>query len=107
MQMKIEKTNLKTLLLKITKMDENSQKNQEIIQKRDYKLGSLIERHERLSGEKNNINSDIKEFFSKAKSSGYDTTIMRKILALRKMDIDERLEQETLLKTYKNALGIY
>ena len=31
---------------------------------------------------------------------------MRKILALRKMDIDERLEQETLLKTYKNALGI-
>ncbi len=51
-------------------MDENSQKNQEIIQKRDYKLGSLIERHEKLSGEKNNINSDIKEFFSKAKHHG-------------------------------------
>ena len=61
MQMRIKKTNLKTLLLKITKMDENSQKNQELIQKRDYKLGSLI----------------------------------------------ERLEQETLLKTYKIALGIY
>ena len=56
---------------------------------------------------KNNINFDIKEVFSEAKSSGYDTKIMRKILALRKMDIDERLEQETLLKTYKNALGIY
>ena len=38
---------------------------------------------------------------------GYDPIIMRKILALRKMDIDERLEQETLLKTYKNALGIF
>jgi len=88
-------------------MDENSQKNQEIIQKRDDKLKSFIERIERLSEEKNNINFDIKEVFSEAKSSGYDTKIMRKILALRKMDIDERLEQETLLKTYKNSLGIY
>ena len=38
---------------------------------------------------------------------GYDPTIMRKILDLRKLDVDERLEQETLLKSYKNALGIY
>ena len=88
-------------------MDENTQTKQKIIQKRDDKLKSFIERIERLSEEKNNINFDIKELFSEAKSSGYDTTIMRKILALRKMDIDERLEQETLLKTYKNALGIY
>ena len=88
-------------------MDENLQKKQEIIQKRDDKLKSFIERLESLSEEKNNINFDIKEVFSEAKSSGYDITIMRKILALRKMDIDERLEQETLLKTYKNALGIY
>ena len=107
MQMKIKKTNLKTLLPKITEMDENSKKKQEIIQKRDDKLKSFMERLERLSEEKNNINFDIKEVFSEAKSSGYDTTIMRKILALRKMDVDERLEQETLLKTYKNALGIH
>ena len=106
MQMKIKKTNLKTLFLKITKMGEDAQKNNEKIQKRDDKLKSFIERLERLSEEKNNINFDIKEVFSEAKASGYDTTIMRKILALRKMDINERLEQETLLKTYKNALGI-
>ena len=88
-------------------MDEDSQKNQEIIQKRDDKLKSFIERLERLSEEKHKINFDIKEVFSEAKSMGYDPIIMRKILALRKMDLDERLEQETLLKTYKNALGIY
>ena len=88
-------------------MDENLKKNQEIIKKRDDKLKSFIERLERLSEEKHKINFDIKEVFSEAKSSGYNTTIIRKILALRKMDIDERLEQETLLKTYKNALGIY
>ena len=88
-------------------MDENSKNNQETIQKGDNKLKSFIERLERLFEEKNNINFDIKEVFSEAKSMGYDPIIMRKILALRKMDLDERLEQETLLKTYKNALGIY
>ena len=88
-------------------MTENLDKKQETIQKEDNKLKSFIERLERLSEEKNNINYDMKEVFSEAKSSGYDTTIMRKILALRKMDIDERLEQEALLKTYKTALGIY
>ena len=87
-------------------MDENSQNNQEIIQKKDDKLKSFIERIERLLEEKNNINFDIKEVFSEAKSSGYDTTIMTKILTLPKKDIEERLEQETLLKTCKNALGI-
>ena len=88
-------------------MDENTKENQEIIQKGDDKLKSFIERIERLSEEKNNINFDIKEVFSEAKSMGYDPTIMRKVLALRKMDVDERLEQESLLNTYKNALGIY
>ena len=87
-------------------MDENSNNNQEKIQKGNNKLKSFIERLERLLEEKNNINFDIKEVFSEANSMGYDPTIMRKILALRKMDIDERLEQETLLITYKNALGI-
>ena len=88
-------------------MDEKSNSNQDPIQKKDDKLKSFIERIERLLEEKNNINFDIKEVFSEAKSMEYDPTIMRKILALRKMDIDERLEQEALLNTYRNALGIY
>ena len=88
-------------------MDEKSNNNKQSIQKKDHKLKSFIERIERLSEEKNNINFDIKEVFSEAKSIYYDPTVMRKTLALRKMDIDERLEQETLLNTYKNALGIY
>ena len=75
--------------------------------KKDEKLKSFIERIERLNEEKNNINLDIKEVFSEAKSMGYDPKIMRKILVLRKMDVDERLEQEALLDTYRNALGIY
>ena len=88
-------------------MDEKLNNNQDAIQKKDEKLKSFIERIERLSEEKNNINFDIKEVFSEAKSMGYDTKTMRKILALRKLDVDERLEQEALLNTYRNALGIY
>ena len=88
-------------------MDEKSNNNQQSIQKKDGKLKSFIERIERQSEEKNNINFDVKEVFSEAKSMSYDPTVMRKLLALRKMDVDERLEQETLLNTYKNILGIY
>ena len=75
--------------------------------KRDEKLKNLIERIERLEEERNNLTCDIKEVFSEAKSMGYEPKIMRKILILRKMDIDDRLEQEALLDTYRNALGIY
>ena len=88
-------------------MNENFKNNQKTIQTGDDKLKSFIERLERLSEEKNNINFDIKEVFSEAKFMGYDPTVMRKILALRKMDIDERLEKEILLNSHKNALGIY
>ena len=74
---------------------------------KDDRLKSFIERIERLEEEKNNILADIKEVYSEAKSSGYEPKIMRKVLLIRKMYIDERLEQEALLDTYRNALGIW
>ena len=73
----------------------------------DNRLKSFIERIERLEEEKNNILADIKEVYSEAKNSGYKPQIMRKVLIIRKMDIEERLEQEALLDTYRNALGIF
>ena len=88
-------------------MNEKLNRNQDAIQGKNEKLKSFIERIERLLEEKNNINFDIKEIFSEAKSMGYDTKTMRKVLALRKLDVDEILEQEALLNTCKNALGIY
>ena len=74
---------------------------------KDNRLKSLIERIERLEEEKSNILADIKEVYSESKSLGYDPKIMRKVLIIRKMDIDERLEQEALLDIYRNALGIF
>ena len=88
-------------------MDNIASEDTNITRPKDDRLKSLIERVERLEDEKNNLLSDIKEVFSEAKSLGYEPKIMRKILIIRKMDIDERLEQEALLDTYRNALGIY
>ena len=75
--------------------------------KQNNKLKSFIEKIERLEEKKNNILADIKEVYSEARSLGYEPKIMRKVLLIRKMDIDERLEQEALLDTYRNALGIF
>ena len=88
-------------------MDNIASEDTNITRPKDERLKSLIERVERLEEEKNNLLSDIKEVFSEAKGLGYDPKIMRKVLIIRKMDIDERLEQEALLDTYRNALGIY
>ncbi len=87
----------------------NDIQNNEIVETKplDNRLKSFIERIERLEEEKNNILADIKEVYSEAKSSGYDPKIMRKVLIIRKMDVDERLEQEALLDTYRNVLGIF
>ena len=88
-------------------MDNIANDDTNISKNKDDRLKSLIERVERLEEEKNNLLTDIKEVFSEAKGLGYDPKIMRKVLIIRKMDIDERLEQEALLDTYRNALGIY
>ena len=88
-------------------MDNIASEDTNITRPKDDRLKSLIERVERLEEEKNNLLSDIKEVFSEAKGLGYDPKIMRKVLIIRKMDIDQRLEQEALLETYRNALGIY
>ena len=87
----------------------NDIQNNEIVDTKphDNRLKNFIERIERLEEEKNNILADIKEVYSEAKSSGYEPKIMRKVLIIRKMDVDERLEQEALLDTYRNVLGIF
>ena len=88
-------------------MDNKLNEETNVTKSKDDRLKSLIERVERLEEEKNNLLTDIKEVFSEAKGLGYDPKIMRQILIIRKMDIDERLEQEALLDTYRTALGIF
>jgi uncharacterized protein (UPF0335 family) len=72
----------------------------------DDRLRLLIERIERLEEEKKGIGDDIKDVYLEAKSTGYDPKIMRQIVRLRKLSVDDRREMEAILDTYKNALGI-
>ena len=69
-------------------------------------LKAFIERIERLSEEARTIAEDIKEIYSEAKGNGFDPKILRKIVALRKQDANERREMEEVLETYLRALGM-
>lgn len=69
-------------------------------------LRLFIERIERLEEEKKGIGDDIKDVYSEAKATGFDTKAMRKIIALRKMTADDRREMEAILQTYLEALGM-
>lgn len=67
-------------------------------------LRQIIEKVERLEEDKAAISSDIKEVYAEAKSHGFDTKIIRKMISIRKMDQDERAEQEELITVYFQAI---
>jgi len=69
-------------------------------------LKSIIGRVEKLEEEKSGISADIRDVFAEAKGNGFDTKAIRTIIKMRKMDASEREEQETILDTYLNALGM-
>lgn len=69
-------------------------------------LRQFIERVERLEAEKRDIADQQKEVMAEAKARGYDTRVMRKIIALRKRDKDDIAEEEAVLEMYKQALGM-
>ncbi|WP_326525797.1 DUF2312 domain-containing protein [Sphingomonas sp.] len=69
-------------------------------------LRLLIERIERLEEEKRGIMDDIKDVYGEAKSTGFDSKTMRKIVSLRRMEKHHRDEADALLETYRNALGL-
>ena len=69
-------------------------------------LRSYIERIERLGEEKAALAADIREVFAEAKGNGFDVKIMRQAIRLRKLDKDDRDEQEAILDLYMRALGM-
>lgn len=69
-------------------------------------LRQFIERVERLEAEKKDISDQIKEVFAEAKARGYDTAVMKKVIALRKREPDDIAEEEAVLEMYREALGM-
>lgn len=69
-------------------------------------LRQFIERFERLEAEKKDIAEQQKDVMAEAKARGYDTKVMRKVIALRKREPDDVAEEEAVLEMYKEALGM-
>lgn len=69
-------------------------------------LRQFIERYERLEAEKKDIADGQKEVMSEAKGRGYDTKVLKKIIALRKRDANDLAEEQAVLELYASALGM-
>jgi uncharacterized protein (UPF0335 family) len=69
-------------------------------------LRQFVERVERLDAEKKDLAEQQKEVMAEAKSRGYDTKVLRKIISLRKRDQNDIAEEEAILEMYKEALGM-
>ncbi|MEH6646842.1 DUF2312 domain-containing protein [Sulfitobacter sp.] len=69
-------------------------------------LRQFVERIERLDSEKKDLAEQQKEVMAEAKSRGYDTKILRKVIALRKREPDDIAEEEAVMDMYKEALGM-
>ena len=69
-------------------------------------LRQFIERIEQLETEKKEIAEQAKEVLAEAKGRGYDTKVLKKLVALRRRKPDEIAEEEAVLEVYKSALGM-
>lgn len=70
------------------------------------RLKSFIDRIERLEEEKKALSDDLKDLYAEVKGTGYDAPTVRRIIRLRKMDLEKRREADALLETYMAALGM-
>ena len=70
------------------------------------RLKSFIKRIEKLEEDKASVAEDIKEIYAEAKGTGFDTSIIKQIVKLRKQDDEKRREHDELLDLYKSALGM-
>jgi uncharacterized protein (UPF0335 family) len=69
-------------------------------------LRSFVERIERIEEEIKGLNEDKRDIYSEAKGNGFDTKVLKKLIAMRRRDYAERQEEDAILETYMQALGM-
>jgi uncharacterized protein (UPF0335 family) len=70
------------------------------------RLKSFLERVERLEEEKKAAADDIRDVYAEAKAVGFEPKIMRKVISLRKTNLEKRREEQELLELYMSAIGM-
>lgn len=69
-------------------------------------LRQFIEQYEQFEAEKKAVAEQQKDLMAEAKARGYDTAVMRMVIALRRRNKDDIAEEEAILEMYKSALGM-
>lgn len=70
------------------------------------RIKSFIERVERMEEEKKAIAEDIKDVYAEAKATGFEPKILRKIVRMRKQNVEKRREEQELTELYCSAIGM-
>lgn len=70
------------------------------------RIKAYIERIERMEEEKKAIAEDIRDIYSEAKGAGFDAKIIRKIVSIRKANLEKRREEAELLSLYASAIQL-
>ena len=69
-------------------------------------LRAFVERLERLYEESRTIMDDVKDVLGEAHGMGFDKKALKRLVALRRKDPQQRMEEEVILQTYMAALGM-
>lgn len=70
------------------------------------RLRIFVERIEHLEHDKQELSEMIKAVYAEAKDTGFDAKTLRKVVAFRKKDADQRSEEAAMLDLYLHALGM-
>lgn len=93
-------------LANLAGIGHNSNEAKDVAGVAGVRLKSFIERIERLEEEKKAITEDIKDIYAECKGTGFDAKTVRKIIGLRKIDVEKRREADELMDIYKSAIGM-
>ena len=69
-------------------------------------LKAFVERIERLEEEKKTISDDIRDVYAEVERQRLRRQGAARVIRLRKQEPTERNEQQLILETYMNALGM-
>lgn len=67
-------------------------------------IAAVVQRIEKLEDEKAQVAIDISEIYKEAKGNGFDTKILKKVVALRKKSQSQRDEEQAILDLYMAAV---
>lgn len=69
-------------------------------------LKNIIINIEKLEDQKSDLLEQIKDVYANAKNEGFDSKVLKKILAMRKIEPKKLAEEEEMIEHYKTLLGM-